>query len=43
MGLAKELRNRRKAIKREVLVPAWSDEKGKPFKLFCAGLLPVTI
>ena len=38
MGLAKELRNRRKAIKREVLVPAWSDEKGKPFKLFCGAI-----
>tara|TARA_R110000744_G_scaffold327575_2_gene433274 strand:+ start:340 stop:690 length:351 start_codon:yes stop_codon:yes gene_type:complete len=38
MGLARELRNRRKAIKREVLVPAWSDEKGKPFKLFCGAI-----
>lgn len=34
MGLAKELRNRRKIQAREVVVPAWGDESGA-FKLYC--------
>jgi len=34
MGLARELRDRRKIPMREVLVSAWSDDKGKPFKLY---------
>lgn len=34
MGLAKELRGRRKVEAREVLVPAWGDESGA-FKLYC--------
>jgi len=34
MGLAKELRARRKVETREVNVPAWSDDDG-PFKLYC--------
>jgi hypothetical protein len=34
MGLAKELRSRRKIQAREVVVPAWSDESGA-FKLYC--------
>ena len=34
MGLAKELRSRRKVQAREVLVPAWGDESGA-FKLYC--------
>lgn len=34
MGLAKELRNRRKIEAREVLVPAWGDESGA-FKMYC--------
>lgn len=34
MGLAKELRGRRKVEAREVLVSAWSDESGA-FKLYC--------
>ena len=37
MGLAKELRARRKLEAREVLVPAWGDESGA-FKLYwCNG------
>jgi len=34
MGLAKELRSRRKIQSREVVVPAWGDESGA-FKLYC--------
>jgi hypothetical protein len=34
MGLAKELRSRRKIQAREVVVPAWGDESGA-FKLYC--------
>tara|TARA_R110000823_G_scaffold79033_1_gene180055 strand:+ start:88 stop:432 length:345 start_codon:yes stop_codon:yes gene_type:complete len=34
MGLAKELRGRRKVEAREVIVPAWGDESGA-FKLYC--------
>jgi hypothetical protein len=38
MGLAKELRSRRTIPLREVVVDAWSDEKGVPFKLFCGSI-----
>ena len=34
MGLAKELRSRRKVEAREVVVPEWGDDSG-PFKLYC--------
>ena len=34
MGLAKELRTRRKVQTREVVVPEWGDESGD-FKLYC--------
>lgn len=34
MGLAKELRTRRKVEAREVTVPEWGDESGD-FKLYC--------
>ncbi len=34
MGLAKELRSRRKVDAREVEVPAWGDDSGA-FKLYC--------
>jgi hypothetical protein len=37
MGLARELRNRREAKTREVLVPAWGDESGD-FKLYCRAI-----
>ena len=37
MGLAKELRNRRKLEAREVLVNEWGDESG-PFKLYCRSI-----
>jgi hypothetical protein len=37
MGLAKELRNRRKVKAREVLVPEWGDESGA-FKLYCRSI-----
>jgi hypothetical protein len=37
MGLAKELRNRRKLQAREVLVPEWGDDSG-PFKLYCRSI-----
>ena len=37
MGLAKELRNRRKIQAREVVVPAWGDESGA-FKLYCRSI-----
>ena len=37
MGLAKELRSRRKLQAREVLVPAWGDESGA-FKLYCRSI-----
>jgi hypothetical protein len=37
MGLAKELRSRRKLQAREVLVPAWGDESGA-FKLYCSSI-----
>ena len=37
MGLAKELRNRRKLSAREVLVPEWGDESGA-FKLYCRSI-----
>lgn len=38
MGLAKELRSRRTIPLREVVVDAWSDENGVPFKLFCGSI-----
>jgi hypothetical protein len=34
MGLAKELRNRRKVDAKEVTVPAWGDDSGA-FKMYC--------
>jgi len=34
MGLARELRNRRKINAREVIVPAWGDDSGA-FKMYC--------
>ena len=34
MGLAKELRNKRKINAREVIVPAWGDDSGA-FKMYC--------
>ena len=37
MGLAKDLRGRRKLQAREVLVPAWGDESGA-FKLYCRSI-----
>jgi hypothetical protein len=37
MGLARELRNRRKVEAREVLVPAWGNESGA-FKLYCRAI-----
>jgi len=37
MGLAKELRSRRKLEAREVSVPAWGDESGA-FKLYCRSI-----
>ena len=37
MGLAKELRSRRKLQAREVVVPAWGDESGA-FKLYCRSI-----
>jgi len=37
MGLAKELRGRRKVGSREVLVPAWGDETGA-FKMYCRSI-----
>ena len=37
MGLAKELRGRRKLEAREVLVPAWADESGA-FKLYSRSI-----
>tara|TARA_R110001606_G_C15354929_1_gene647914 strand:+ start:23 stop:370 length:348 start_codon:yes stop_codon:yes gene_type:complete len=37
MGLAKELRNRRKLQARTVLVPEWGDDSG-PFKLFSRSI-----
>ena len=38
MGLAKELRSRRTIPLREVVVEAWSDDKGVPFKLYCGSI-----
>ena len=37
MGLAKELRSRRKLEAREVIVPEWGDDSGA-FKLYCRGI-----
>ena len=37
MGLAKELRGRRKVGSREVLVTAWGDETGA-FKMYCRSI-----
>ena len=37
MGLAKELRSRRKVEAREVSVPEWGDESGA-FKLYCRAI-----
>ena len=37
MGLAKDLRGRRKVEAREVLVPAWGDDSGA-FKLYCRSI-----
>lgn len=37
MGLAKELRSRRKVEAREVVVPEWGDESGA-FKLYCRSI-----
>jgi len=38
MGLAKELRSRRTIPLREVVVEAWADDKGVPFKLYCGSI-----
>jgi hypothetical protein len=38
MGLARELRSRRDIPLREVVVEAWSDEKGEAFKLYCGSI-----
>ena len=35
MGLAKELRKRRKVNAREISVNAWADEDGNAFKMYC--------
>ena len=37
MGLAKELRSRRKLEAREVIVPEWGDDSGA-FKLYCRSI-----
>jgi len=37
MGLAKDLRNRRKVEAREVIVPEWGDDSGA-FKLYCRAI-----
>jgi hypothetical protein len=37
MGLAKELRNKRKQEAREVIVPEWGDDSGA-FKLYCRAI-----
>jgi len=39
MGLAKELRNRRKVTARKIEVEAWADPDGQPFAMFC---FPIT-
>lgn len=38
MGLARQLRDRRTVSAREVIVEAWADDKGEPFKLWCRPL-----
>jgi len=35
MGLAKELRNRRKVTPRKIDVKAWADPDGQPFAMYC--------
>jgi|GEM_PF-1022451 len=35
MGLAKELRQRRSVKRRAISVPAWADEQGQPFVMYC--------
>ena len=35
MGLAKELRNRRKVTPRKIDVQAWADPDGQPFAMYC--------
>lgn len=35
MGLARELRNRRKVEPRKIEVEAWADEDGQPFAIYC--------
>ena len=35
MGLAKELRNRRKLNARKIEVAAWADPDGQPFAMYC--------
>ena len=39
MGLAKELRNRRKVEARKIEVQAWADSEGQPFAMYC---FPIT-
>jgi hypothetical protein len=39
MGLAKELRNRRKVTARKIEVQAWADSEGQPFAMYC---FPIT-
>jgi len=39
MGLAKELRNRRKVTARKIEVQAWADPDGQPFAMYC---FPIT-
>lgn len=38
MGLARQLRDRRTVSAREVIVEAWADENGEPFKLWSRPL-----
>lgn len=35
MGLAKDLRKRRKVTARKISVAAWADEDGNPFEMYC--------
>lgn len=35
MGLAKELRSRRSVNRRAISVPAWADQDGQPFVMYC--------
>ena len=38
MGLARDLRSRRVIPLREVVVPAWANEDGVPFTLYCGPI-----